>query len=159
MMATATRMAKINRLRLAKQQLCMCITLFCTLLMLHDYSMKLYLLDSWGKWTQDKNFLSFFDLRCSPLESITRKFAVIWKIEQNRKVHCECPNIILKWTLQWWKLHLTILSIVKVHHKEQFATTIFSTTQPCNVGSIQNNVATMLQHFVVEKIIIANRLV
>ena len=78
------------------------------------------------------------------LESIARKFAVIWKIEQNRKVHCECGNI-LKWTLQWWKLHLTILSIVKVCYTERFATTISSTTQPCNVGTMLQAFKTMLQ--------------
>ena len=41
----------------------------------------------------------------------------------------------------------------------RFATTIFTETQRCNVVTIRNNVATMLQRCVALKIIIANRLV
>ena len=54
----------------------------------------------------------------------------------------------------------------------RFATMIFSVTQRCsinillllfffinNVASIQNNVETMLQHCIVLKIVVANRLV
>ena len=41
-MATGERQ-KSNRFRLAKQQLCMCITFFCTIFLplLHDYNVKL----------------------------------------------------------------------------------------------------------------------
>ena len=42
---------------------------------------------------------------------------------------------------------------------KQFATTIFSATQRCNVGTIRNNVATMLQCCVALKIVVANRVV
>ena len=41
----------------------------------------------------------------------------------------------------------------------QFATTIFSATQRCNVGTIRNNVATMLQRCVALKLVVANRVV
>ena len=41
----------------------------------------------------------------------------------------------------------------------RFATTIFSTTQRCNVGTIRNNVATMLQRCVALSIVVENRLV
>ena len=44
-------------------------------------------------------------------------------------------------------------------YTRRFATTIFSTTQRCNVVTIRNNVATMLKRCVVLKIVVANRLV
>ena len=40
-----------------------------------------------------------------------------------------------------------------------FATKIFSATQRCNVVTIRNNVATMLQRCVALKVVVANRLV
>ena len=67
--AMATRTSKSNRFRLAKQQLCTYIMLFCTFLLpsLHDYEVKL---PNFTVPMEDLNtiFFFFFELRYTPLE-------------------------------------------------------------------------------------------
>ena len=59
-MATATRMAKKHRFRLAKQQLCMCITLFCTFLCRHCTTTKWKcLISRFVKGVNTREWLSF----------------------------------------------------------------------------------------------------
>ena len=73
-------------LSFAKQQLCTCITLFCTFLFLcctirRENAQFLVL---WLTWKQRRRLsFSFPDLRYNPLEFNTRKNCQIWRIEQN----------------------------------------------------------------------------
>ena len=69
--ATQRERQKINRFRLAKQQLCMCITLFCTFLCRHCTTITCKCLNS--RFVEDGNIrqklsFSFPELWCIPLE-------------------------------------------------------------------------------------------
>ena len=81
---------KGNRFRLAKQQLCTCITLFCTLLCCRYTITSSNVLPEFvsfrlGRiWTQDNDSLFFFFLKFDSFQNLTpEEFANIWQIERN----------------------------------------------------------------------------
>ena len=77
---------KTNRFRLAKQQLCTCITLFCTFLYRHCTTTAWNFLISpflENMNTRQRLSFSFPELRYSLLEFNSRKIANIWRIERD----------------------------------------------------------------------------
>ena len=105
-MTMPMRWQKSNRLE--KQQLCMCIMLFCTLtslLSLHDFDVKMpnYMFNGGHKqWTT--NFLSLSKLQCSPQEINSWKICLHLTLSAINKVRqnvysfqkwcfscCRCP--------------------------------------------------------------------
>ena len=80
---------KRYRFRLAKPQLCTCITffLYISLPSLYDYNMKLPICNFtfWGAGnTRQQLSFSFPELWYSPLESTPKKFTSIWRIKRDR---------------------------------------------------------------------------
>ena len=91
---------KRNRFRFTKQQLCTCITLFCTffLLSLHDYDVKMPIFTFCGR-REHKKRLFVPELRVSLSEfSSRKKFANSWRIERDR-TRCSATSLIS--TLRW----------------------------------------------------------
>ena len=84
---TSTRTAKNKRFRLTKQQLCKCITLFCTFLCRHCTTTTWkYLISRLVEdlKTRQRLYFSFPELLYSLLEfNSPKKFANIWRIERN----------------------------------------------------------------------------
>ena len=88
MMATAMKTAKMNSLLLGKQQICTCITLFCTFLSCHcmisTWIFAIHVPALWSRWTKHKNvlflFLNFDKVLCN---STPKNFANIWQIKWN----------------------------------------------------------------------------
>ena len=81
------RQRERHKTRSAKQQLCTCISLFCTFLLpsLLAYNEKLPSFTFYGgrKNTRQQFSFSFTELRYSPLESTSEKFPNIWQNEWN----------------------------------------------------------------------------
>ena len=84
---TSTRTAKNKRFRLTKQQLCKCITLFCTFLCRHCTTTTWkYLISRLVEdlKTRQRLYFSFPELLYSLLEfNSPKKFANIWRMERN----------------------------------------------------------------------------
>ena len=92
---------KRNRFRFTKQQLCTCITLFCTFFFLpslHDYDVKMPIFTFCGR-REHKKRLFVPELRVSLSEfSSRKKFANSWRIERDR-TRCSATSLIS--TLRW----------------------------------------------------------
>ena len=77
---------KSNEFRLAKQNLCTCITLFCTFFAVVAWQQRetSYFHVLWGKWTLTRQLFSFSfpELRCSPLEFNSRKIRLFCRLNE-----------------------------------------------------------------------------
>ena len=90
---------KTNRFRLAKEQLCTCITLFCLFLsrcwMTATWNFLSSLADLSSRWPQHKNFL-FLNLDTVLSDSTRKNVANIWQIKWDRW-SLNSGNPLFKW--------------------------------------------------------------
>ena len=128
---------------MAKQQLCSCITLFCTFL--HDYHVKIPIFTfSEGRERKNTAFFSFFWTSIPIPEKNWQRYLTNWRRWNKSDKVLSSVTSLLEWRFRSCRRRCCL----RWCYTRRFAMTIFSATQRCNiVATLFRIVTTLFQHW------------